>query len=272
MNTIEDLLGEEELTNYKATEYPFNLSILYNALKQKQKTEPDYEVWVPLVYYACEQYKRSDNWPAEFRPDNVFISNKGKICSFRIGNKKRLLSASLHESGYWIVGLGIGKRTKVMVLHRALACSFLSLDRFLLSNEDAIIGHPKDLQVNHIDGIKGNFELDNLEWSTHSGNMQHAVDNGLLRSGKESLLTLPVKGKVEFGPYIGHEFILHGLADFKSHGFTQPLIVACCKGRKNTHRNCSWSHATDEDLANLPHGISDEIKASLDVIRRRLKI
>lgn len=271
MNKIKDLLGEEELANYKAVEYPFNLSILYNALKQKQKTEPDYEVWVPLVYYSLEQLKRSDRWPGAFKPDKIFISNKGEVCSFRRGNKKKLLTPNLHESGYWVIGLGIGKRTKLMVLHRALACSFLSLDRFLLSNESVVATHPKDLQVNHIDGIKNNYRLDNLEWATHAGNQQHAVMMGLIKSGKESELTKPVKGVVAFGPYAGHEFVLFGLADYKINGFTQQLISACLAGRKNSHRNCMWSYATDEDIRHLPRGVDTAISDTLTGVSKRIK-
>lgn len=271
MNMLEDLLTDSELEIYKVTEYPFSLSIVYNALKQKQKVDPGYEVWVPLIYYKYAPYKRSRKTPDLIKPYATFISNKGAVC--RVQNDKRTVFADQGKEGdYRTFAIRTAGVLATFTTHRALACSFLSIDRLLLGNERVVVAHPKDLQVNHIDGIKSNCDLDNLEWSTGSGNQQHAVSTGLIKSGKLSVHTRPVKGKVEFGEFTGHEFILHGLLDYKTYGFTQPNVVACCKGRLNSHKNCSWTYATEEDLLKLPHGLSDEIKSSLSGISKRIKI
>lgn len=52
------------------------------------------------------------------------------------------------------------------VLHRLVAATFLE------RSDDKPI-------VNHLDGNKLNFRWDNLEWTTYSGNSQHAYDTGL---------------------------------------------------------------------------------------------
>ena len=43
----------------------------------------------------------------------------------------------------------------------------------------------KELQVNHIDGNKGNNKLDNLEWVTPSENQKHSYKMGLQRQDGE---------------------------------------------------------------------------------------
>lgn len=51
---------------------------------------------------------------------------------------------------------------------------------------EAFLGAPSDCnEVNHLDGDKSNNHISNLEWTTHSKNLQHAVANGLY--GRTSL-------------------------------------------------------------------------------------
>lgn len=45
---------------------------------------------------------------------------------------------------------------------------------------EAFLGRPADAnEVNHLDGNKQNNCLANLEWTTHSANLQHAFREGL---------------------------------------------------------------------------------------------
>lgn len=45
---------------------------------------------------------------------------------------------------------------------------------------EAFLGKPADAnEVNHLDGNKQNNSLANLEWTTHSANLQHAYKEGL---------------------------------------------------------------------------------------------
>ena len=81
----------------------------------------------------------------------------------------------------------LGKHCTIGI-HRLLACIFIPIPKELLRE-----GHDQStLMPNHKDGNKLNNSLDNLEWVTPSGNMQHALDNGLCDSyiGENSHLAI----------------------------------------------------------------------------------
>lgn len=264
-NTLKDLLSEQQLEEYRSKEYPFNTNFLGTILKEKLKQDPDYEVWVPFFYCKSARWRKDRNLPSLVHGPLTFISNKGNLVRLR-KDKYIPIPVQITGDGYLGSAVRAGLNDRLgFSLHRVLGSVFIPVPPELK------LWHPKDLEVNHIDGVKTNFELSNLEWVTRDGNIQHAVVTGLIKSGKDSVLTLPVKGKVEFGPYTGYEFILHGLADYKKYRFIQPNINACCRGFRSGHKNCSWSYATEIDLKELPHGLSEEIRKSLDGIRKCLK-
>jgi len=47
------------------------------------------------------------------------------------------------------------------------------------------MGCGQDAEPNHLDGDKSNNHADNLEWTNRSGNIQHAYDMGLSKSGEQ---------------------------------------------------------------------------------------
>ena len=67
--------------------------------------------------------------------------------------------------GYACCNLYDGKRYTKHRLHRMMAESFLLNDNPL-----------EKIQVNHLDGNKMNYNLNNLEWCTPSENIQHSFD------------------------------------------------------------------------------------------------
>ena len=231
---------------------------IYNALKNKLKEDPNYEVWAPLVYHRSNIHIRKNIEVKTITTDNILISNKGRLLSLRKG-KKSFLTNRFSISGYVCCAIA-NPFLKLVQVHRALASVFIPLPKELEH-----IPH-WDLEVNHIDGIKSNLDIFNLEWITSTGNTKHALDTGLFKKGKESILTKPVKGVILKGQNAGYEFVLFGLADYKEFGFVQPNVNAVASGRNKTHRNCKFSYATEEEINSLPRGMPKEIHDTLNYL------
>lgn len=100
------------------------------------------------------------------------------ICGGRRLLPETKLSARRDVSGYWVVDARVpgGRRVRLFI-HRIIAALFVDNP------------HAKPF-VNHINGDKGDFSPQNLEWCTHAENMAHARATGLApppRHGKGSL-------------------------------------------------------------------------------------
>lgn len=104
-----------------------------------------------------EEWRKISTYP------DYAISNKGRVKS----KHGTILSQYKTKKGYLRVGLGY-KPTKVVSVHRLVAQEF--------------IPNPNNLpQVNHIDGVKTNNNVENLEWCTPIQNVRHAKSMGLMR-------------------------------------------------------------------------------------------
>jgi len=266
-NTVEDLFLAEELKEYTTRVYPFNLDILHMALKAKLEEEPDYEVWVPLIYYKCLQYVKKGDSNLVLSPYKIFISNKGRIGSLRgIRGKPVLIIKQGLSGGYATVNLLVGKVQEGFLIHRALGCCFIPVP-------DTLAMHPKDLQINHMDGVKLNVDLGNLEWCTPLGNTTHAHVTGLMpkNKGLDNEKTIPLKGVVLVGEFKGYEFIIAGGKECIGYGLLPAAIRQCYLGVIKKHCNCQWSIATKDEVEQLPRGIPDEILASIKTFNPRIK-
>ena len=94
---------------------------------------------------------------------NYSVTEDGKI----INNKtNRELKPILGNVGYYQVSLCNSGKIKNVSIHRLVASAFLSNDE-------------NKREVNHINGIKTDNRIENLEWNTSSENRQHAFDTGL---------------------------------------------------------------------------------------------
>ena len=92
---------------------------------------------------------------------SINITKDGKI--FVDGKERKL---STHSAGYKVVRID----NKLYYIHRLVASQY--------------IPNPQNKpEVNHINGIKDDNRVENLEWVSGKENMKHALKNGLLEDG-----------------------------------------------------------------------------------------
>ena len=107
-----------------------------------------------MIDFKMEQWKTIDGYePYE-------VSNTGNI-----RRDGKLLKGRPTKNGYFVVALSINSKYKNHYVHRLVASAFLDK-----------VGRV----VNHIDGIKSNNNVSNLEWTTYSKNTIHAYKNKLI--------------------------------------------------------------------------------------------
>lgn len=113
------------------------------------------------------------------------ISNLGMVKSLNrldsrgFKRKGKILKCNTNNKGYLEVILCKNGKTKHILIHRLVAIHFVK--------------NPNEYKVvNHIDGVKQNNKVSNLEWCTQSYNLKHAYLNGLCE------ITDEIKEKMSF--------------------------------------------------------------------------
>lgn len=143
-------------------------------------------------------------------------------------NTGEVVNGSTKRTGYIEVVLKNKEgATKSCLVHRLIATAF--------------IGAPGPGQeVNHINGVKTDNRVENLEWVNHGENLRHAYENGLREN---DVSPRRVRGtNIETGEQVEFQSI-YKAARFL--GISQGNICMCCRGQRPSASGYIWEYADE---------------------------
>lgn len=98
------------------------------------------------------------------------VSNIGRVRRVYQNGNVKILKPIRHNKGYWTHAVYRAGIVRYYLAHRLVANAFIP-------NPD------NKPEVNHINGIKTDNRVENLEWCTHAENVQHGYNTALTPSG-----------------------------------------------------------------------------------------
>ena len=158
------------------------------------------EVWKDVVGY--EGYYKVSN------KGNVFSVGRKDSRGNKIGG--RILKPIQSTGGYLQVQLCKNGKRKFKLIHRLVA--------------EAFIPNPNGLpQINHIDEIKDNNNVENLEWCTSKHNANHGTRN-------ERRVKAQSKKVKAVNVETGEVLVFSSAREAGRNGYSQSNVAVACRG------------------------------------------
>lgn len=134
--------------------------------------------------------------------------------------KDKILKQNFDKDGYFLINLCKNSKLKTFKIHRLVADCFIK-------NID------NKKQVNHINGIKNDNRVENLEWCTQSENMTHALRTGL---------KIPLKGE-----------------NCKVSKLTEKIVIEILTKKKESNGKKNWGAKEIALKYNIKQGCISEV-------------
>ena len=171
-----------------------------------------------------------ESWKTIKGFDNYIVSTFGRVRNIKTG---KVLIPFTTKNGYLMVSPSRGGVSCKMYVHRLVLESFIP-------NEDT------NLQVNHINGIKSDNRLDNLEWCTSSENHLHRSRTlGIKRSPEHMSMMCDLARVTHYKPVVCVEtnVIFESVVDAAKSVNRKPCtLVDVLKGRHETCGGFHWKY------------------------------
>ena len=158
----------------------------------------------------------------------------------RIRNKKgKILKFGKNNKGYYICALD----NKSYLVHRLIAKTYVpNLNDYKI--------------VNHINGIKIDNRIENLEWTTQKDNVQKAWKQKLCENVRESAYKTKRKTIIKTSKPVAqmhiNETIINAFPSIREAerftGINNGNIISCCKGKHKTAGGYKWKYLSIKEL------------------------
>ena len=161
------------------------------------------------------------------------VSNLGRVKSYNQNKDGKIFNPIACSNGYQMVRLR-GSIQKICLIHRLVAKAFLP--------------NPENKkEINHINGIKTDNRLENLEWATRTENMRHAFKTGLAKGhsrkgkkGEDNPRSMPVIQSTLDGKFIAK--YPAGIEAARQLGCNAGSISNCCNGKTKMAYGFKWQY------------------------------
>lgn len=190
----------------------------------------------------------SENWKTIEDYPNYQVSNLGNVKSLKYHreNKEKQLSLIKDKDGYLSVKLCKNGKIKKFLVHRLVAIHFLP--------------NPQNLpQINHINEVKTDNRVENLEWCTNEYNINYGTRNSRMAKTQSRLI-------LQFSKQNEYIKSWNSIKDaVETLNISKSQIIYCCQNKENykTAGGFKWKYA--DEYERIPFNIFD-----LEIYRKKV--